>query len=298
MPSMPASFGSPPKEPGNKPTKIEWEAILRAKLTFLPILVGIFVLVITKNSFCLLLLIIYISFLIFKQVQDYSVRLQNWEAKRKDFQYLKSDYQYQEAQSEQRKSKNFTQKEIEDYRKQQILKALAQTLPYDGTGSQARKGGSETMFNQYLNRYFPGKIYTGLTLTILGFQHSYSPDFTYIDKSLNLYIDIEIDEPYVFHTGEPTHFKECQKDKRRNEFFLGKNWIVIRFAEEQVYKHPKECYKFVAAVALKCGIPMPESLQNVATLPAVCHWTEAEAREMVANKTRDSYKSSYSVDCN
>ena len=55
-------------------------------------------------------------------------------------------------------------------------------------------------------QYFPGKIHTKLTLKIPNFDHPYTPDFAYIDERLNLYIDIEIDEPYVYRTGKPTHY--------------------------------------------------------------------------------------------
>lgn len=102
-------------------------------------------------------------------------------------------------------------------------------------------------------------------------------------------MEIEIDEPYVFHTGKPTHFQECPKDKQRNEFFLTKNWIVIRFAEEQVYKYPEEYCGFIAAVDSRCGIPTPTALKSVANLPSISQWTEVEARGMAANKARGSY---------
>jgi hypothetical protein len=295
IPPVPASLGLPPQKPGDKPKEIEWEAIFGNKL----IVIVISILSLLMPVF-LLLVIVGILFLVSQQIKDYPVRLQKWESQKKDFDYLQSEYQHQKAQYEQKKSEVLTQLQIEEYRKQQVIKALAQTLPHDGMGSKATRGWSEDIFKNHLNQYFSGRIHTGLTLARPGFEYPYSPDFAYIDKELNLYIDIEIDEPYVFHTGEPTHFQECQKDRQRNDFFLNKNWIIIRFAEEQVCKYPEECCKFVATVASKCGIPIPASLKNVATPPSVSHWTMVEAREMAAKKARDSYKSksSYSADYN
>lgn len=298
VPLVPVSLGippkEPPKEPGDKPKRIEWEAILGRELMSslrskenLPLskLIPIVCSVPLVTIFRLLP--------IYRQIKDYPQRVQRWERQRKDFEYLQSEYKQKKAQYEQRQNVFFTQKQIEEYRKQQLGKALSKTLPHDGVDSQARKGRSEKMFAQHLNQHFPGKIYTDLTLKRPSFDHPYSPDFTYIDKVLNLYIDIEIDEPYIFHTGDPTHFQECQKDKRRNDFFLNKNWIIIRFAEEQVCKYPEECCKYVATVASTCGIPIPTSLKNVATPPSVSHWTKAEAEEMAVKKTRDSYKCNF-----
>jgi hypothetical protein len=262
--------GLPPK-----PKKIERKAI-----QLLPWigLAGFLVSLIPRLRVVVIILMLCYLFFLWQQNQTYPERLQHWEIKKKEYEY------------QQKKSKGLTQQEIDNYRNQQIRQALTQTLSPDGTESKARKGWTENRLNQHLSQYFPGKIYSGLTLKIPDYPIPYSPDLSYIDKSINLHIDIEIDEPYVFHTGEPTHFKESKKDKQRNEFFLDKNWIVIRFAEEQVYNYPEECCKFVATVALKCGIPMPEALKKVAALPAVPCWSEAKAREMAACKTRDSYQ--------
>jgi hypothetical protein len=273
--AVPVFVGLPPKEP-DKPQEIEWKAILS-----LPQFCIAFIVLLIPGG--IVILMPWFLFLVWQQIKGYKERLRHWESKKKDFEYMQYEYQ-------QRKSKVLTQQEIDNYRKQQIRQALTQTLPPDGTESKARKGWNENPFKLHLNKYFPNKIHQGLTLKNPDYSIPYSPDFTYIDKSLNLYIDIELDEAYVFHTHEPTHFKESKKDKKRNDFFLDRNWIVIRFAEEQVYKHPEECCKFVATVALKCGIPMPEALKKVATLPSIPRWTDAEAREMAVNKTRDSYR--------
>jgi hypothetical protein len=275
--AVPVFVGLPPKEP-DKPQEIEWKAIPSQFW-----IASLFLLIPGLNKILMPFLISWLLFLVLQQVKGYKERLQHWKRKKKDFEYMQYEYQ-------QRKSKGLTQQEIDNYRKQQIRQALKQTLPPDGTESKARKGWNENPFKLHLNKYFSDKIHQGLTLKNPDYSIPYSPDFTYIDKYLNLYIDIELDEAYVFHTGEPTHFKESKKDKKRNDFFLHRNWIVIRFAEEQVYKYPEECCKFVATVALKCGIPMPEALKKVATLPVVPCWTEAEAREMAVNKTRDSYQ--------
>lgn len=50
------------------------------------------------------------------------------------------------------------------------------------------------------------------------------------------------------------HFVEAEKDSKRNNFFINKGWLVIRFSEEQVVRHPHSCCKTVAqAIALVLG---------------------------------------------
>ena len=177
------------------------------------------------------------------------------------------------------------------YQQEQLLLTLRQTEPHDGENSTAQKGFSEDKFYSYLNHHFKGKIHRSLTSTIPNFEHPYSPDFTYIDRSLSLYIDIEIDEPYYHNTGEPTHFEGATKDINRNNHFLAKNWLVIRFAEEQVVRCPKSCCKAIAQlIAEVIGDSLElRQFNGVEDLPMMRQWTESEAAQMTAKNYRQTY---------
>jgi Protein of unknown function (DUF559) len=156
----------------------------------------------------------------------------------------------------------------------------------------AQRGAAEAQFGTYLNKYFPGKIHAGLTLNISNFPHPYTPDFAYIDQGLNLYVDIEIDEPYVYHSGEPTHYVGAEKDKNRNNHFINKGWIVIRFSEEQVICHPHSCCKSIAgAVAQITGDnSLLNQFTNTPNLQLIKQWTRYEATIMAQNNERDRYR--------
>ncbi|MFM7853713.1 MAG: hypothetical protein ACKO96_17775, partial [Flammeovirgaceae bacterium] len=94
---------------------------------------------------------------------------------------------------------------IAKYRQEQLLLTLKQTEPHDGENSTAQEGFSEPKFYPHLNHYFGGRIHRKLTSNIPNWdKHPYSPDFAYIDRSLSLYIDIEVDEPYAYKSGQPT----------------------------------------------------------------------------------------------
>lgn len=107
--------------------------------------------------------------------------------------------------------------------RQHRLLASAQVLetfrpyPPDGENSDAIRGPCEGYFERYLTRYFPNKVKSGLTLEIPGFEYPYTPDFAYMNGSL--YIDIEIDEPYIYKTGQPYHCLYDSRQDRRDGFF-------------------------------------------------------------------------------
>jgi hypothetical protein len=180
---------------------------------------------------------------------------------------------------------------IAKYRQEQLILALRQTEPHDGTNSTAQEGFSEAKFYAHLNHHFKGKIHRRLTSNIPEFEHPYSPDFAYIDRSLSLYIDIEIDEPYYHKTGEPTHFDGATKDFNRNNHFLAKNWLVIRFAEEQVVRCPKSCCKEIAQlIAEVLGDDLElKQFTGIEDLPTMQQWTEVEAAQMAADNYRQTY---------
>lgn len=181
---------------------------------------------------------------------------------------------------------------VQEFRENLIKKELQVTISHDGINSIGKPGYCEPLFKRELIKYFSAeKIKTKLTLAIPDYQYPYSPDFAYIDTSLGLHINIEIDEPYAFKTKKPTHYLSAEKDERRNIFFLSKGWIVIRFAEEQVARYPDSCCKLIAEIIHNFIENKAIILQfsNVVDLPVVIQWTEDEAWEMAAKGDRDRY---------
>ncbi|PSF33925.1 hypothetical protein C7H19_19595 [Aphanothece hegewaldii CCALA 016] len=171
-----------------------------------------------------------------------------------------------------------------------LLRMLEGTETYEGKDSEAWRGQSEKRFESYLKSYFPGRIYTGLTIHRYKKEYPYTPDFVYIDKQSNLHIDIEIDEPYGYKTGQPIHYVGLEKDDERNEFFLDRLWIVIRFSEEQVIRSPKSCCKAIAQViADVMGGELPAELAMVSSLQPCPRWTYEEAAQMAAQDYRSRY---------
>lgn len=124
-------------------------------------------------------------------------------------------------------------------------------LPRQGRTNQ--RGYKEKEFAQELRYHFTElEMADNVHIVIPHFNRPYEPDIVLFDKTLNLYIDIEIDEPYDGFYRYPTHcikFEETNKqDDIRDLFFIESGWVVIRFTEKQVHLQSGECIAHIRHV--------------------------------------------------
>jgi len=150
-----------------------------------------------------------------------------------------------------------------------------------------------------------GTFYFNRTYVDINTDETYSTDLIYWLPEMNLHINIEIDEPYDLKTKYPKHSivnesvydtgKKILKsvDETRDKFFKEKNWIVIRFAEEQIIKEPKKCYEAIIWVASFFSSPLFnfkdfEYYLNW-DIKAVNRWMKEEAIDLAAGDFRLSY---------
>ena len=171
--------------------------------------------------------------------------------------------------------------------------------------TEAQKGVSEAYFLTYLQRYFAdcelNSDYFALNDAI-----GYTTDFSLIVPG-GYAIDIEIDEPYEGKSKAPHHCQDDDKDRNRNNYLCKLGWIVIRFSEYQVVRHPESCCRLIALVLSKLGCDRYldarslapdgdagshrylEPLKDFANLPTDRAWTSGSVKGMVARKYRESY---------
>ncbi len=121
------------------------------------------------------------------------------------------------------------------------------------TGRSNQKGYKENdFFNQLKQHITYIELTNNVHMVIPNFHKPYEPDIVLFDKSLNLYIDIEIDEPYDGYYRYPTHYinpeDEVKQDNIRDLFFTESGWIVIRFTEKQVHCQAYECINYIKNV--------------------------------------------------
>lgn len=161
----------------------------------------------------------------------------------------------------------------------------------------AQEGATESFFLSHLRELLPS-LYTvqGVPFAIPGSKLRYSCDFIAVHPETGIAADIEIDEPYVGtnnHYGKPHHCFDCNRDNNRNQFFIEGNWIVIRFAEEQIALQPAACCKLIARVFAEVigDSKITAPLKTFPDLLPVKQWNTKTATAMARNNYRQTYLS-------
>lgn len=170
-------------------------------------------------------------------------------------------------------------------------------IKFPRKGRTSRKGFKEDDFKSYLTKYFSNafKIYDDRFITVKGSNKPYEPDIIFTDekKGLNIFLDIEIDEPYEgindIAFRKATHFQYA--DTNRNNAFKKRGWIVIRFAEIQVHQEPLQCCLFVADVikSIHSEFEIPSALQKVDKVTSIKQWSKEEAEQWSKERFREKY---------
>jgi len=159
-----------------------------------------------------------------------------------------------------------------------------------------KRGLTEDFFLKKLKNNFPLNIYTGLVIKEFFGRKTFVPDFVFIDESKNIFIDIEIDEPYFTdqdssNSTETSPIHYVGADDERDNYFLQNGWIVIRFSEEQIVKYPNRCQKEIAKIIFQLTDDYSYLwiFSNTKDLKTMKQWDYNEAKIMGENKYRHSY---------
>lgn len=170
-------------------------------------------------------------------------------------------------------------------------------IKFPRKGRNGRKGYKEETFFSYLQSYFTEtlKVYNDRFVLTRNNTNRYEPDFTLIDEKgdINIFMDIEIDEPYEglndISKRKVTHYQFA--DANRNNEFINRGWIVVRFAEIQVHQNPKGCCRFIADVikSINQNFVYPTSLLTANRLVPVRQWNKKQAKGWSVQKYRENY---------
>ncbi|MGK7932909.1 MAG: hypothetical protein AB4041_15975 [Microcystaceae cyanobacterium] len=217
------------------------------------------------------------------QFESYSQQLARYEQAQQTYPTALQAYQ---------DSLHLWQQDIEQFRAV-LSDTLNQAQSYQTVEIKQKKSSAEQRFEAVLNKYFPSRIKTILKVEASNNEQrfNYMLDFVYIDEDINLYIDIEIDEPYEHKTRELTHYLGSEDEPIRHHFFLEIFWIIIRFSEEQVVRNPPSCCKVIAQVIKQItGDDTTLSpLQNEPDLSPTKRWNYEEATIMEQQDYRKTY---------
>lgn len=162
-------------------------------------------------------------------------------------------------------------------------------LPRNDRSNQ--KGYKEDEFFELLqSRIINFELSNNFHLTIPFLTKPYEPDIVIFDKKKNLYLDIEIDEPYDGFYRFPTHNYKAEdgfkQDNIRDLFFTESGWVVIRFTEKQIHISPNECIEFIENV-------LNSIYEREFNIQPKCvkeeQWNENECTQWQLNRYRESY---------
>lgn len=163
-------------------------------------------------------------------------------------------------------------------------------IKFPRKGRSDKKGYKEDDFLIHLNRHFK------TAFSVFNDRHiptengrPYEPDFVLLSEkdNKNIFINIEIDEPYDGWLRTPTHC--IGENDLRDDFFTKRGWIVIRFAEIQVHREPKKCCAYIAKVIHSIDSSFNSDLLNEVFPSQVEQWDNLQSKKWSLDKYREKY---------
>jgi len=279
--------------PGAKPKRFKTgllvaQAVVFTVIALVPAFFGEFILAVVLLAATVGVILAQVN----NQRIEYPRKLRIWEEKVRGYEYELRVAEQKKKAHEERMKRLKTPAGMLEYRREQVKKALGNTRLPDGDNSDAPLGNAERFFLTILERYFPGKVFTRRYINSPPpSDRYYTPDFTFIEPEYRLFMDIEIDEPYEYKRGKPTHF--IGSDDERNRHISERcGWVVIRFTEEQVIRQPESCCKVIAGVLAEITLASTplEPFAGVPDLLPEPQWTEGQANAKAIAKYRDTYQ--------
>ncbi len=156
--------------------------------------------------------------------------------------------------------------------------------PCDWDDIKNKIGKCEYHFLNFLKKYIDNE-----KISMRKFKCKwYYPDMVYADFEKEIFIDIEIDEPYSF-AGESIHTNEDDDDRDKKITQLG--WTIIRFSEKQIALYPKECCKKISELIryLTLDSEKFDNLKSLNDLEFDREWNSEKSTELFKSKYRDTY---------
>ncbi len=267
--------------------------------TLVALLVGIIVIsiVVTHANVIVGLLVLTfgmfgVGFQAWVQGQSYPRRLKSNALNLEHYYEALEAYSRKEAIYHQLVRQTHSPEKVQAYRYPRLLQVLNRIAQEDGQQEFLSLTSAETQFLHRLNYYFSGKVFPRSFFSPGGVS-PYVMDFAYIDASIGLRIDIEIDEPFDPEGLTPSHYLRNVQDQMWNDFLLSKGWSVIRFSVSQMKYVPDSCCKAVATLIhniLEDDVIL-NPFKQIVDLEPQPRWTEEQAKAMLDQARQQSRQS-------
>lgn len=254
------------------------------------------------------LALIVLSYLLFKtttwdkeaterEKEQYKEAIKKYPQELERYEVMRQDYEAQLAEYNNRIDKLLSAENLRTLHMQKIRTYLEErlipTFMDCDSSDTIKKGASEDFFVSLLRKFAGTEwdIYVNKKIPVK--DSFYYPDIIIVNN--NIYVDVEIDEPYAGNDGTPIHYinllygMDQSVDKDRNEFMTKHGWEVVRFSEEQIFKYPERCLDVIFYVMnnLWWGDTFDK---NELEESFICEkWTKDQAAKMAYKRFRRTY---------
>lgn len=165
-------------------------------------------------------------------------------------------------------------------------------IKFPRIGRSNKLGFTENTFFEALKKYFKSdfKIHNDRHIIHKNGNNAYEPDFLLINENenKNIFINIEIDEPYDGISRIPTH--EINRDVYRDLFFTNRGYVVIRFTENQIFEEPIQCCIYIAEIIKSIDTTYTnEELKSDIKISIQKQWDTLQAKKWAQEKYRETY---------
>lgn len=229
-----------------------------------------------------------------EELSKYNEELQKFPQRQQEYKFLLEKYEKDQLQYKSLYDRIMSPAKLSEFRGGIIRKKLELLKPYfmDVEDTDVvKRGASESYFVEVLQHCFweflDSEVITDKKVPVG--DTFYYPDIVF--KTPNgIYIDIEIDEPYNGATGEPIHYTTngLSIDYKRNKFFQEHGWVVVRFAEKQIFDNPRACVEFLLQLE-NCILEMSFDDLCISDDFVCPKWNEKLSHMWAYRKFRDSY---------
>lgn len=205
-------------------------------------------------------------------MEEYSQALHQYE---EDLKYYKNAM---------KKRKSIMRLSIPAYLSWRLRSSFSQSNDYSVTDNPPKKGRSEDTLFSCLMRSIPSKVHIDTVIS------GYYPDIM-VTTNNNVYIDIEIDEPYEMDSKIEIHYIGCE-DATRDSRIANRDWIVLRFSEKQIMTDCTACSKLIENLIKMVEEGSLKALDEILSIRASIEddrWRKEDARMMAINNYRKSY---------
>ena len=205
-------------------------------------------------------------------MEEYSQALHQYE---EDLKYYKKAM---------KKRKSIMRLSIPAYLSWRLRSSFSQSNDYSVTDDPPKKGRSEDTLFSCLMRSIPSKVHIDTVVS------GYYPDIM-VATNNNVFIDIEIDEPYEMDSKKEIHYIGCE-DATRDSRIANRNWIVLRFSEKQIMTDCTACSILIENLIKMVEEGSLKALDEILSIRASIEddrWRKEDARMMAINNYRKSY---------